>query len=87
MNDTKDWIDELLEDLKEQRDELRIRAHLAKLEASDEWEDLEKKLEKLESKARAAGKAAADSGEDVGAALRLLGQEIKQGFKNIAQKL
>jgi len=73
--------------LKEQRDELRIRAHLAKLEASDEWEDLEKKLEKLESKARAAGKAAADSGEDVGAALRLLGQEIKQGFKNIAQKL
>ncbi len=87
MNDAKDWIDELLEELKEERDELRVRAHLAKLEASDEWQELEKKLRKLESKAKDVGGAAADSGEDVGAALKMLGQEIKQGFKNVAQKL
>jgi ribosomal protein L12E/L44/L45/RPP1/RPP2 len=87
MNDTNDWVDELLQELKIQRDELRIRAHLAKMDASDELTELEEKLDQLESKARAVGGAAADSGADIGTALQLLGHEIKQGFKNIAHKL
>jgi SMC interacting uncharacterized protein involved in chromosome segregation len=87
MNDARDWIDELVDELTEERDKLRVRVHLAKMEASDEWEELEEKIEKLESKARAVRKATADSAEDVGAAVKLLGQEIKDGFKKIAGQL
>jgi SMC interacting uncharacterized protein involved in chromosome segregation len=87
MNDAREWIDELVDELKEERDKLRVRVHLAKMEASEEWEDIEEKFEKLESKARAVRKATADSAEDVGAAVKLLGREIKDGFKHIAGQL
>ena len=87
MNDARDWIDEFVDEIKEERDELRVRVHLAKMEADEEWEELEEKFEKLQSKAIAVGKATAESAEDVGEALKLLGQEIKDGFKHIAGQL
>ena len=48
---------------------------------------LEEKFEKLQSKAKAVGKATTDSAEDVGEAVKLLGAEIKDGFKHIARQL
>ena len=79
MNDRKEWLDELLEDLKQERDELRVRVHLAKLEANEEWQDLEDKWETLQSKAKAVAKATTDSAEDVGEAVKGLGKEIRNG--------
>jgi SMC interacting uncharacterized protein involved in chromosome segregation len=87
MNDRKEWLDELLEDLKQERDELRVRVHLAKLEANEEWQDLEDKWETLQSKAKAVAKATTDSAEDVGEAVKDLGKEIRNGFKNISRQL
>ena len=87
MSDAREWIDELVDELQEERDKLRVRVHLAKMEASDEWEELEDKFEKLQLKAKAVGKATADSAEDVGSAVKLLGEEIKDGLKNIARQL
>ena len=87
MNDAREWIDELVDELKEERDKLRVRVHLAKMEADEEWEELEDKFEKLESKAKAIGRATAQSAEDVGEAVKLLGNEIKDGFKHIASQL
>ena len=83
MNDAREWIDELVEELKEERDKLRVRVHLAKMEADEEWEE----LDKLELKAKAIGKATAESAEDVTEAVKLLGTEIKDGFKHIASQL
>jgi SMC interacting uncharacterized protein involved in chromosome segregation len=87
MNDAREWIDELVDELKEERDKLRVRVHLAKMEADEEWQELEDKFEKLESKAKAIGRATAESAEDVGEAVKLLGNEIKDGFKHIASQL
>jgi SMC interacting uncharacterized protein involved in chromosome segregation len=87
MNDAREWMDELVQELKEERDELRVRVHLAKMEADEEWEELEEKFEKLQSKAKVIRKATADSAEDVGEAVKLLGQELKDGFKRIASQL
>ena len=47
----------------------------------------EEKFDKLESKAKAIGKATAESAEDVTEAVKLLGTEIKDGFKHIASQL
>lgn len=85
MNDIKLHIKEKLEELKQERDELRIRLHLAKMETSEEWQKLEHKLQKFESKAKELGDATADASRDMGAAVKLLGEEISDGFKKIAR--
>ena len=87
MNDVREWVDDLVDELKEERDKLRVRVHLAKMEANEDWEELEAKFEKIQSKAKVEGKATTDSAEDVGEAVKLLGQEIKDGFKHIARQL
>jgi len=87
MTDMKERIDDLVEELQQERDELRVKIHLAKLEASDEWQDIEKKIGKLQSKARSVGDATADSSKEIGAALSLLGKEIRDGFKRISREL
>ena len=85
MDDVKDRIEEMLDELKQERDELHVKLHLAKLETSEEWQKLELKLEKLESKLKEIGGATADASREMGAAAKLLGEEISDGFKKIAK--
>jgi len=85
MNDAKKHIDEMVSDIKQQRDELQVKLQLAKMEAGDEWEKLEAKLAKLEAKAKELGSATADASQDIGAAAKLLGEEIRDGFKKIGK--
>jgi septation ring formation regulator EzrA len=85
MNDVKDRIEEMFDELKRERDELHVKLHLAKLETSEEWQKLEGKLEKLESKLKEIGGATADASREMGAAAKLLGEEIRDGLKKIAK--
>ena len=71
-------VDDMLADLKQKRDELRVRMHLASKEAQDEWEELEEKMEEFVAKSRLR-----QTGKGVGDALGKLGQELKQGYRNI----
>jgi SMC interacting uncharacterized protein involved in chromosome segregation len=87
MSNVKERVDKLVDSLKQERDELRVKLHLGKLEASDEWQEIEVKFEKLQSKAKVLGEATADSSKDIGAAVMLLGKEIRDGFKRIAKRL
>ena len=87
MSDIRKNIDELIETLRRERDELRVKLSLAKLEAGDEWEKLEHKFHKLESKAKEVGHVTAEASRDVGEAASLLGAEIRDGFKKIAKHL
>lgn len=87
MSENRQYVEEMVDRLRQERDELRVRLHLAKLDASDEWRDLEKKWTKLESKARSLGDAAAAESDDIISAAKLLGKEIREGFSNIARRL
>ena len=87
MNDIKKSIDDILDDLKQERDELYLKYKLAKLEANEEWVELEAKLNKLEAKAKELVGATLDASKDIGAAAKLLGEEIRDGFKKIAKHL
>lgn len=87
MNDVKESIEEMLDALKQERDELKVKLQLAKMNAGDEWEKIEVQLEKLEAKAKELGGVAADASQDIGAAARLLGEEIANGFKEIRKHL
>ena len=74
MND----FDDLMDELKQKRDELRLKIHLGSKEAQDEWQDLEKKMQDFSSRAEL-GK----TGEGLGEALGQLGNELKRGYQRI----
>ncbi len=83
----KDLIEELWQDLKQKRDELRVQIELGKAELQDEWHEMEKKLSSLETKIDPALKEAGDVADDVWEAAKLLGEEIKEGFTRIKNRL
>lgn len=89
-----DWghrIDDLIESLKQQRDELEVQMHLAKLDAKDEWERMEKKWRQLLAETEAQSKplrgAVEESSKEVGTALEQVGEELKRGYERIRKSL
>ena len=82
-------IDELLEELKQKRDELRVQIHLASKEVKDEWEDFEKKMEDFSGKAKQFTKDAEfkETGAGLGEALGTLGHELKRGYERVRDAL
>ena len=78
-------FDELLDELKQKRDELRVQMHLASKEVKEEWEDLEEKMDKFTGQAKKFADDAKlkETGSGLGEALGKLGQEIKLGYERI----
>lgn len=87
LDDIKSQVNELLADLKREYGELRVQANLARREAADELHVIEAKMKQLEAKARELGGATAEASKDVGAAAKLLGEEIRDAFKEVAKRL
>lgn len=86
MADLQDEINEMIADLKQVRDELKVQLHLAKEDIKDDWDEVEGNLQKLESKAKTIGNAAKEASEDVGEAAKLLAEEVKNGFNKIRSR-
>ncbi|MEE4360196.1 MAG: hypothetical protein V2I63_01590 [Pseudomonadales bacterium] len=80
-------IRKTLAELRTERDDLKVRLHLAAREVQDEWEELEEKWEHLESRAENVRKEAVASGKEVAGALELLGEELGQAYKRIRRRL
>jgi len=78
---------DMLQKLEQERDELKVRMHLGKAEAKQEWAKLEGRIGELRAKLDNAGDEAGDVMEDVGAAAKLLGDEIREGFGRIRRML
>ena len=62
-------IDDLIEDLKRRRDELRVQINLASKEVQDEWRELEVKMKDFRARAELD-----KTGEGIGDAMAQLGQ-------------
>lgn len=77
----------LLDTLATERDELIVKAHLAKLEAQDEWQQLERNLEHLRAKSTQAAALTGDAAKDVWGAAKLLGEEIARGYQRLRRTL
>ena len=71
-------FDDLIADLKQKRDELRLKIHLASKEAQDEWDELEEKMQEFSSRAELD-----KTGEGLGDAFAKLGEELELGYKRI----
>jgi len=83
MTERPSVLQELLQRLEEERDELKVKFGLAKLEAREEWQELEGKLDGLRGRIKRLKEEADESSDDIGEAVELLGDEIRQGFSRI----
>lgn len=81
--DPREELQKLVDTLSTQRDELIVRAHLAKLEAEDGWRELEGKFDQLRASAEKVADTAEEAGRDVIAAAELLGEEIDRGYDRL----
>lgn len=80
-------IEALKEDLRQHRDELRLKLHLAGEEGKEQWEALEKKYENFAARASQMRREAGDISSDLVTATGLLGEEIKKGYKRLRDLL
>ncbi len=80
-------LQNLVTAVKQQRDELKLKLHLAKAEAREEWTKLENQWEDVRTKAEVTYKETSKTAEDVGSALELTLQEIKKGYERIKKTL
>jgi len=87
MATMRERLTEMLEKLEQERDELKVRMHLGKAEAREEWAKLDVRVGELRARLDKAGDEAGDVLDDVGAAAKLLGEEIRQGFARIRRTL
>ena len=76
----KQDIEDTRQDLKRMADEIKVKLHLAGMDAKDAWDEIQPRLEDFEK--RFDSKA-----DDVGEELKALGGEIKQRLLNIKNKL
>ncbi len=80
-------MDRELEDLRATRDELRVRLHLGKLDAQEQWEQVEKQWQHVESKLKLAREAGREVAEDIGEATSLVIEEMKAGYSKLRKLL
>jgi len=83
----KDRAERMLKELKTERDDLKVQLHLLSLDAKEEWNELENKYEKFKAKASVVADVAGDSAEEVGEALKLVGDELREGYKRIRRSM
>ena len=78
-------FDDVIEELKQKRDELRVQINLASKEIKDEWNDLEEKMEDFSGKAKQFSDDAKlkETGEGIGDAFSQLSGELKRGYERI----
>ncbi|HTS87209.1 MAG TPA: hypothetical protein VMG41_01860 [Gemmatimonadales bacterium] len=83
MTDWRAKWQQTLADLERERDELKLKIHLAKAEGRDELARLDDKIAELRQRAQAAGSEAKGAMGDVGGAAKNLLDEIKAGFDRV----
>jgi isocitrate lyase len=76
-------LDDIIETVRQQRDELNLQLHLAKAEAKQEWEQLERKWATLEERFDSFGNEAKASAGEVAASLRQLANELDKAYKRL----
>lgn len=83
----KTFMSELISDLKQQRDHLRLKIHLGGVELREEFGKLDDKLSQLSHSYDPLKDAVGETTEGLWDSLKLVGGEIKDGFHRIRKSL
>lgn len=83
MSQDRDYVNEMISKLKQQRDELALQIHLGKEDLKDEWDNMQVKLDKLTDDYEPVKDAMEESAGNVFESLKLVAGEIKESFDRI----
>jgi chromosome segregation ATPase len=78
---------QVMEKLRQERDEIRLKLHLGKAELKEEWDALERKWEHLEGRMKGVAEEARESSREVGAAFGVVADELGEAYRRIRGKL
>ncbi|MCG8590098.1 MAG: hypothetical protein MJE66_12475 [Proteobacteria bacterium] len=87
MTDLRDRLIEDVDKLRQVRDELRVKLHLARADARDQWDRLEKSWQHAEARLRVIRDESKESLEEVSEALQLVVDEIRDGYDHLRKLL
>ena len=76
----KQDLEDTRNDLRRAADEIRVKLHLAGMDAKDAWTEIQPRIEEFERRFDA-------KADEVGEELKALGQDIKKRLQNIKAKL
>jgi NifB/MoaA-like Fe-S oxidoreductase len=85
--DLKQEFDNLAEKLKQQRDELNVRMHLAGMEVKEEWEHSEQQWNQFRERLTEIRDETKDVTEEFAAATIVIGEELGNAYKRIVERL
>jgi len=79
-------LDKLVEKLKAERDELKLKMKLGSMEAKEEFERAEEKWSQLMSKASTIADGAAETSDEYISKAKVIGEELKETYHRIAKR-
>ncbi|QEG00368.1 hypothetical protein Mal15_44380 [Stieleria maiorica] len=80
-------VAQLIQGLKQDRDELKLKVHLGKMELQQEWQILADQLDELSHRYDPLKDAVEETAEEVWDSFKMVGGEIREGFKRIRKAL
>ena len=83
IDEVRQNLNKTMDELKAQREELRLKMALAKAEAKDEWDNAEKQWDIFVDKSKSVGSEVKNATKDVGETLKMLGDDLKKRYEQI----
>jgi len=80
-------FEKLIDRLKTERDELKLKMHLASMEVKNEFEEAEKTWNHLKNKAVDIADGAAETSDEYIDKAKIVGEELKEAYSRIAGRL
>ena len=80
-------IDNLMSKLKTERDDLKLKMHLASMDAKEEFEEAEKKWKQLKEKAADMTSDVAATSDELVTNAKMIGYELKETYNRIKTQL
>jgi len=86
-SESRTWVEGEIEELRRVRDELRVRAHLAKADLRDQWERLEGRFDDLERRLKQASRAAEEPLRALEKDARRVLDDLREGYRRFKAAL
>lgn len=80
-------FDKLVQKVKQERDQVKLKIHLASMDAKKEYEEAEKKWGQVKVKASEIADDTIETSEEVIAKAKIVGEELKETYHRISKRL
>ena len=87
MDTSKERLAEVVTKLKQERDELRLKARLGTMEAKDEWKELEAKWRTLEARLSDTKDGAMEKAQGARENAGVVAEELTAAYRRIRERL